>query len=208
MKINFSYFQFDSKSLTLKKNRLSISQAAYLNQLFTPYLELHNRSYNTLQIKVPKKILAELVFLYIDSILLRNQDWLIDWVEFNQHCRSWRLRLRATPIWKMLQCTMEPKSFWNNFWNLILHTDNTVLVAQFIGLSKSGNYSKRFEPLCTLPTPEILSGKNARPFLVCGFLMKSFKKSILKLWKKIVGAVWKLPTKLHSQSSPFSPKLG
>ena len=30
--------------------------------------------------------------------------------------------------------------------------------------------------LHTLPTAEILSGKNARAFLVCGFLMKSFKK--------------------------------
>ena len=26
--------------------------------------------------------------------------------------------------------------------------------------------------------------------------------------KKIMGAVWKLPAKQHSQSSPFSPKLG
>ena len=26
--------------------------------------------------------------------------------------------------------------------------------------------------------------------------------------KKIVGAVWKLLAKQHSQSSPFSPKLG
>ena len=33
----------------------------------------------------------------------------------------------------------------------------------------------------TLPTTEILSGKNARAFLVCGFLMKSFKKNILKI---------------------------
>ena len=36
------------------------------------------------------------------------------------------------------------------------------------------------EPLTTeegrLPTAEILIGKNARAFLVCGFLMKSFKK--------------------------------
>ena len=30
--------------------------------------------------------------------------------------------------------------------------------------------------LITLPTAEILSGKNARALLVCGFLMKSFKK--------------------------------
>ena len=33
----------------------------------------------------------------------------------------------------------------------------------------------------TLPTAEILSGKNVRAFLVCGFLMKSFKKNILKI---------------------------
>ena len=36
----------------------------------------------------------------------------------------------------------------------------------------------------TLPTAEILSGKNARAFLVCGFLMKSFKENILKIRKK------------------------
>ena len=33
----------------------------------------------------------------------------------------------------------------------------------------------------TLPTAEILRGKNVRAFLVCGFLMKSFKKNILKI---------------------------
>ena len=38
--------------------------------------------------------------------------------------------------------------------------------------------------MLTLPKTEILSGKNARAFLVCGFLMKSFKKNILKIWKK------------------------
>ena len=46
----------------------------------------------------------------------------------------------------------------------------------------------------TLPTAEILSGKNARVFLVCGFLMKSFKKYPENM-KKIVGAGWKLPAK-------------
>ena len=35
--------------------------------------------------------------------------------------------------------------------------------------------------LDTLPTAEILSGKNVRAFLVCGFLMKLFKKNILKI---------------------------
>ena len=90
------------------KSKVKISQnfvafSEYMN--FT----IHYKS------KFPKKFLAELVFLYIDSILLWNQDWLIDWVEFNQHCRSWRLRLRATPIWKMLQCTMGPKHFFKSF---------------------------------------------------------------------------------------------
>ena len=33
--------------------------------------------------------------------------------------------------------------------------------------------------ISTLPTAELLSGKNARAFLVCGFLMKSLKKKIL-----------------------------
>ena len=47
----------------------------------------------------------------------------------------------------------------------------------------------------TLPTAEILSGKNARAFLVCGFLMKAFKKKYPENMKKIVGAVWKLPAK-------------
>ena len=41
----------------------------------------------------------------------------------------------------------------------------------------------------TLPTAEILSGKNARAFLFCGFLMKSFKKKCPENMKKILGAV-------------------
>ena len=47
----------------------------------------------------------------------------------------------------------------------------------------------------TLPTGETLSGKNARAFLVCGFLMKSFKNIYPENMKKIVGAIWKLPAK-------------
>ena len=47
----------------------------------------------------------------------------------------------------------------------------------------------------TLPTAEILSGTNARAFLVCGFLMKSSKKIYPKNIKKIVGAFWKLHAK-------------
>ena len=48
--------------------------------------------------------------------------------------------------------------------------------------------------LYTLPTVVILSGKNARAFLVCGFSMKSFKKYPENM-KKIMGAIWKLPAK-------------
>ena len=46
----------------------------------------------------------------------------------------------------------------------------------------------------TPPTAEILSDKNVRAYLVCGFLMKSFK-TYSEIMKKIVGAVWKLPAK-------------
>ena len=46
----------------------------------------------------------------------------------------------------------------------------------------------------TLPTAEILSGKNARTFLVCGLLMKSSKKYPENM-KKILGAIWKLSAK-------------
>ena len=49
--------------------------------------------------------------------------------------------------------------------------------------------------MSTLPTAEILSGENVQAFLVCGFLMKSFKKKYSENMKKIVGAVWKLPAK-------------
>ena len=39
----------------------------------------------------------------------------------------------------------------------------------------------------TLPTAEILGSKNARAFLVCGFLMKSFK-IFSENMKKIMGS--------------------
>ena len=41
----------------------------------------------------------------------------------------------------------------------------------------SGKHTSQY----TLPTAEIISGENARAFLVCGFLMKSVKKGILKI---------------------------
>ena len=47
----------------------------------------------------------------------------------------------------------------------------------------------------TLPTAEILGGKNVRAFLVCEFLIKSFKKKYPENMEKIVGAVWKLLAK-------------
>ena len=58
------------------------------------------------------------------------------------------------------------------------------------------NYVSNYSLTCfTLPTSEIISGKNAQAFLVCGFLMKSFKKKYPENMKKNVGAVWKLPAK-------------
>ena len=45
----------------------------------------------------------------------------------------------------------------------------------------------------TLPTAEILGGKNMRAFMVCGFLMKKKKKKYPENMKKIVEAEWNLP---------------
>ena len=42
----------------------------------------------------------------------------------------------------------------------------------------------------TPPIAEILFVKNVRAFVVCGFLMKWFKKDIMKIWKKKNQFVW------------------
>ena len=49
-----------------------------------------------------------------------------------------------------------------------------------LGTVSKSIYSKKFKHY-TLPTAEILNGKNAWAFLVCELLMKSFKKNILKI---------------------------
>ena len=49
--------------------------------------------------------------------------------------------------------------------------------------------------LCTPPIPGIIWVKNVRAIVVCEFLMKYFKRNILKIWKKIVGALWELLAK-------------
>ena len=49
--------------------------------------------------------------------------------------------------------------------------------------------------LNTLPIAEILSGKNARALLVCGFSMKLYKKTYPESMKRFVGAVWMLSAK-------------
>ena len=63
------------------------------------------------------------------------------------------------------------------------------------------------QSLFTPSIPEIIWVKNVRAILVCGFLMKFLKKTYPENLKKIMGAVWELPAKQHSQSSPFSIKL-
>ena len=49
-------------------------------------------------------------------------------------------------------------------------------------------HSSWWPSVFTLPTAEILNGKNAWAFLVCGFLMKSFKKKYAKKKKKNRGS--------------------
>ena len=51
-------------------------------------------------------------------------------------------------------------------------------------------YSLGVRSPCTPPIAEILCVKNGRAIVVCGFLMKCTESL-----KKIVGAVWELPTK-------------
>ena len=46
----------------------------------------------------------------------------------------------------------------------------------------------------TPPIAEILCVKKVRAFVVCGFLLKLLKKYAENM-KKIVGAVWELPSK-------------
>ena len=60
----------------------------------------------------------------------------------------------------------------------------------------------------TLPTAEILSGKNARAWVSINFTYDKYSapRTIEKM--KILGAVWKLLAKQHCQSSPFTSKLG
>ena len=57
--------------------------------------------------------------------------------------------------------------FWRDTSTSLLHNKTCFYTAQL-----------------TLPTAEILSGKNPRAFLFCGVLIKSFKKNILYIWKK------------------------
>ena len=48
----------------------------------------------------------------------------------------------------------------------------------------------------TPPIAEILCVKNGRAIVVCGFLMKSsYINRYAESLKKIVGAIWELPTK-------------
>ena len=47
--------------------------------------------------------------------------------------------------------------------------------------------------LSTPSIPEIIWVKNVSAIVVCGFLMKSLKKTYPENLKKIVGAVWELP---------------
>ena len=56
----------------------------------------------------------------------------------------------------------------------------------------------------TPPIAKIIFVKNVRDKVFCGIIFFDYAENM----KKIIGAVWKLPAKLHSQSSPFPPNLG
>ena len=61
-----------------------------------------------------------------------------------------------------------------------------------LGLVNNLSTAIKLPTVYTLPTAEILGGKNARAFLVCCYLIKSNKKSYPENMKKIMGAIWKL----------------
>ena len=69
-----------------------------------------------------------------------------------------------------------------DLWKTHQHTRWTCLLTFFLACSKLEAMAIHVvkqaceHDICTLPTGEILSGKNAWALLVCGFLMKSFKK--------------------------------
>ena len=63
--------------------------------------------------------------------------------------------------------------------------------------------SKKFEQISgkvmqmalTQPNSEIICAQNVGTKVVCGMILFSEKKAMLKIWKKIVGALLKLPAK-------------
>ena len=65
-------------------------------------------------------------------------------------------------------------------------------------------YGKQY----TLPTAEILSGKNAWAWISLVSYLKKKIKLKYQNKKEILGAVQKMPAKQHSQSSQSLPKLG
>jgi hypothetical protein len=60
----------------------------------------------------------------------------------------------------------------------------------------------------TLPTADILSGKNARAWVSMDFTQDKFLAPRTIEKTKILGAILGLPAKQHCQSSPFTSKLG
>ena len=55
---------------------------------------------------------------------------------------------------------------------------------KFIYSEMATKFCKIFALLFTPSIPEIIWVRNVRAIVVCGFLMKSLKKLILKIWKK------------------------
>ena len=60
----------------------------------------------------------------------------------------------------------------------------------------------------TLPTVDILRGKNVRAWVSKDFTQDKFSAPIAIEKIKILGAPWELLAKQHCQSSPFTSNLG
>ena len=99
-------------------------------------------------------------------------------------CRIWRT---LTSIWALLSLNLTAvvmKLIWcrhQRTWQSLWEVSNIIKINHVVWI--------------TPPISEIIWVKNVRAIVVCGFLMKWLKKYILEIWKKIMGAVWKLPAK-------------
>ena len=73
---------------------------------------------------------------------------------------------------------------WVLTWPLGQGSTQLLYWSHILGQSESRKTIVCYATLLTPSIPEIIRVKNVRAIVVCGFLMKSLKKHILKIWKK------------------------